>query len=1079
MLLRTCARFLFLLICLLLCRLTNLAAQDHTMWTNLGIYGGNVQDLAVDPENPARIYASTYLGRGLYRSQDGGATWQALEMDNTLIGEDTFHEQAVYAVAVAPSNPDIVWAAHNYWVAKSIDGGETWTHIRNSSIQRDCTDCGGSGDDWRFCKAVAILPGNPDVVYVGTGGAYGSDAGGAVYVTTDGGATWSKLNQGVNLDYGVEDLAIDPVDPDIIWAVTNSNGYGGAFDGTVYRSTNGGQDFEGIQPKPATGGILGVAPKPDDTGTAFVTCGYGIVQLNFDGFQWQASYPVIESRLSTDAAFAPSDAHIIYASWQCPVSWGGDGLPKISRGVFDGGAWTWETFEVDPQNATALNCLAVHPADAGIVFGGDNSLGPFLSLDDAQTWTPINQGLDAVIVYDVDVESSHTAHMLAASGSGLYERMDAASPWVRRHNGVFRAAGFLPSSGSAYLGGGYGYVSRTTDNGATWSYSNSLGYVFVHDIAVDPLDTDRVYITTGHYGRQVQRSLDGGATFSAVLDGANQDGQAYSMNKVVIDPHDRLHLLAAGGNFYSPYVQGDLWESPDGGDTWQRTGLTDITVNAVLVDPRDPDILYAGCGYSQNDVEPLVKTTDAGDTWQAMTVGLPNARRALYSIWGPSGRDALFAVGDWGILLRFDGEAWEVHQDDAWATLYGVFGLSPSDVYAVGDSGRIVHYDGQTWQPMISNTADTLYKVWAADAHNVYAVGSGGIILHYDGSDWSRMSSPTSQDLYEVRGITADQVFAAGVGGTLLYYDGQSWQAMTSGTGANLDALWPLGPGDVFCAGDDGVILHYDGSDWSTMPSNTGEDLWGLWGSGSDDVYAAGPGGLLLRYDGRQWVQVDHDPEHPYHEIWGMGPARLYLTDDLGGIWRYDGREITAVREQGTYNRSVTDLAFHRQDPDIIYAATVMAGVYITPNQAADWLNLGTPSSRVHALAAGSLYAATGGGMYQLTGTGVLTGTVSDADTLLGIDDARVTTDLGHQCRSVDGLYMMVLPAGLFDVYALADHYDLAAAENVTVTGSDVTRQDFALIPGGHVHPAGNQGGNGGAGSSGGGGYCFIGTLVE
>ena len=230
-----CLRFLFLACCLMLISVPELVAQDHLMWTNLGIYGGYVQDLAVDPQNPSRIFAATYLGRGLYLSVDGGASWQALEMAETVPGEDTFNEQAVYAVAVAPSNPQVVWVAHNRWVAKSIDGGLTWTHITNSSMQADCATCGGAADAWRLCLSIAIHPTNPDMVWVGTGGPASSDAGGAVYATTDGGLSWSKLNQGHDLDYRVEDLAVSALHPDTLWAVTNSNGYGGAFDGTAYR----------------------------------------------------------------------------------------------------------------------------------------------------------------------------------------------------------------------------------------------------------------------------------------------------------------------------------------------------------------------------------------------------------------------------------------------------------------------------------------------------------------------------------------------------------------------------------------------------------------------------------------------------------------------------------------------------------------------------------------------------------------------------------------------------------------------------------------------------------------------------
>jgi len=113
--------------------------------------------------------------------------------------------------------------------------------------------------------------------------------------------------------------------------------------------------------------------------------------------------------------------------------------------------------------------------------------------------------------------------------------------------------------------------------------------------------------------------------------------------------------------------------------------------------------------------------------------------------------------------------------------------------------------------------------------------------------------------------------------------------------------------------------------------------------------------------------------------------------------------------------------------------------------------------------------------MYQLTGTGVLTGEVSDAQTLLPIATAEVLTDLGQHCRSISGIYMMVVPAGIYDTFALAENYDMAVNENVTVVGSDVTRQDFNMVAGTSVGPAGNTTDPGG--SSSGGGYCFIGTI--
>jgi photosystem II stability/assembly factor-like uncharacterized protein len=1074
----TCCRTLLFTFWFFLSFIATLSAQDHSMWSNLGIYGGHVQDIAIDPATPSRIFAATYMGRGLYLSSDSGQTWQPVEIDSHFDAEFTFNEQSVYAVAIAPSDPNIVWAAHNYWVDRSADGGATWTPILNRGMQRDCATCGGAGDDFRLCLTIAIHPTNPDIVYVGTAGAQATDDGGAVYQTTDGGGSWNKLNQGVNLDFRVEDIAIMPNNPDIVWAVTNSNGYGGSYDGTVYRSDDGGQHFTSIDPKPATGGILAVAPKPDNPDVVFVGGGYGVVQLTYEDGLWNASYPLTGCAMAQEVVFAPSDADTMYGCWMTPITWGGDGLPKLSRGVFDGSDWNWETVIADPQIVSTLSSLAVHPTDADIVFGGDYSLGMLVTRDHGLSWTPINEGLDAVRVYDVDVDPDQTAHMLAASGSGLYERMDAASAWIRRHNGIFKAVGFHPSDVNAYFGGGNGYVARTIDSGATWDYSNSLGGVFVLDIAVDPVDTARIYITTGQYGRQVMRSLDGGDLFEAVLDGVNRDGQDYSMNKVVIDPHDRMHLLAAGGNFYIPKVNGDLWESPDGGDTWRRTGLTDTIVNAVLVDPRDPNLIYAGCGHSYNyEDEPLFKSTDGGTTWVPATSGMPSGRRELISMWGSSDPNILYAVGNHGFILRYNGASWELQPGNTGEEFYGVFGLLPNDVYAVGDLGMILHFNGQSWQPMVSNTTRTLKSIWAADGNHVFAAGEAGILLFYDGAQWSPMTSPTSENIQQVRGLAADNVFAAGAGGTLLHFDGSQWQSMASGTGADLAALWPVSALDVYCAGDDGVILHYGGSAWSPMQSNSSSDIKGLWGGGADDIFAAGRDGSLLHYDGRQWEPVDLDPLRPYNAIWGLAADRVYLADDLGGVWLYDGREITAIREQGSYDRSVTSLALHRDHPDILYAASMRAGVYISPNQGGNWLNLGAPSHSVYALASGSLYAATGAGMYQLTGTGVLTGQVSDADTLLGIDDASVVTDLGHQCRSIDGgTYMMVVPSGIFDLFALADNYGMVTTENVTVAASDVTRQDFALEPGTNHDPEHDPDDDA---SADGGGYCFIDTVMQ
>ena len=66
-------------------------------WTNLGLYGGQIYDIAIDPNNPDKMFAGIYCGDGLFVSTDGGNSWSAVELLNQLAGEDTFRNHAVWS----------------------------------------------------------------------------------------------------------------------------------------------------------------------------------------------------------------------------------------------------------------------------------------------------------------------------------------------------------------------------------------------------------------------------------------------------------------------------------------------------------------------------------------------------------------------------------------------------------------------------------------------------------------------------------------------------------------------------------------------------------------------------------------------------------------------------------------------------------------------------------------------------------------------------------------------------------------------------------------------------------------------
>lgn len=759
---------------LLLAPLPSLSfAQDVDVYTNLGLNGGQIVSLAIDPSNPDKMFAGSQLGDGLFLTNDGGASWQAVETNGSDPGEDDFKNQRVYAIKFASSNAQVVWVAHNFWAEKSTDGGVTWTHILNSAMQRDCVACGGTGDDFRFTMSLAIDPADNQIVYAGTAGPLNTYAGGAVYKTVDGGATWEKMNLGSNFDFAVVDIAIDPNDSDVIWIVTSSFGFGG-FGGTLYRSGDGGETWSSIfSLTPFGGAFLTLAVKPNDSNTVFTGSGFGLIAHTFDGVQWNFAQPVPGSALVNDISFDPQDADTLYIDWLTPVAWGGDGIGKVGRST-DGGT-TWETFALPAfPDALSFFPLSIHPSDSEILFAGDVNLGVYKSTDHGQSWAQVNNGINAVIVYDVAIDPRDSTHILAGTISGVYEKK-ALTDWTRLTSLTTRSLKFDPNDSQIIYAGVEGFLGKTIDGGLNWTYSNLLGNGnnYVSDIAIDTTNTDSIYIAVAgnDYG-EIARSTDGGNIFTKVLDGVNQANENYAFNAVALDPADSQHIFAGGGNYFAPLIVGDLWESVDGGDNWSRTDLQNTIVNALLVNPQDSDIIYAGTGYSAGTDTPIYKSTDGGATWTPSFSGIPGA-----------------------------------------------------------------------------------------------------------GSNWN----------------------------------------------------------------------------------------------------------------------------------------------------------------------SVTDLEFQRQNTSVVYASTNRQGVYISPNQARDWVNLGTPKYDVFAIATSSLYSATQGGLLQLTGTGLIYGFVEDSFSQLNVDGAMVFTDGGALTISVNGEYMMVSPAGIFEVTAIADGYANTTVENVTVIGGDVTRPDIAM----------------------------------
>ncbi len=299
-----------------------------------------------------------------------------------------------------------------------------------------------------------------------------------------------------------------------------------------------------------------------------------------------------------------------------------------------------------------------------------------------------------------------------------------------------------------------------------------------------------------------------------------------------------------------------------------------------------------------------------GSKWMAMSSG---ATTNLQGVWGTSGSD-VFAVGEYGTILHYDGSTWSAMSSGTTQHIFGLCGISSNNVFAVGYTGTILHYDGASWSTMSSGTAQHLYGVWGSSGSDVFAVGHTGTILHYDGASWSAMSSGTTQILYDVSGISGSDVFIAGYNGTILHYDGSSWNSMSSNTAQNLTGVWGDTGNDVFAVGFSGTIFHYDGSSWSAMSSGTTKILRGVWGTSGGDVFAVGENCTIPHFNGSSWSIMNNGTTQHLYGIWGSSDSDVFAMGYNGTILHYDGADWntmssgTAQILRGVWGSSSSDV---------------------------------------------------------------------------------------------------------------------------------------------------------------------------
>ena len=296
-------------------------------------------------------------------------------------------------------------------------------------------------------------------------------------------------------------------------------------------------------------------------------------------------------------------------------------------------------------------------------------------------------------------------------------------------------------------------------------------------------------------------------------------------------------------------------------------------------------------------VLPKAETVQAAsDAWEWQ--GPLSEGKHIYGIWGSSASD-IFAVGQSGVILHYDGSDWATMDSGTSTDLFGIWGTSASDVFVVGNTATILHYNGSGWSAVASGLPQSseynLFCIWGSSSTDIYAGSSGGKIIHYDGSDWTSGGTGIGGIILDIWGTSATDVFATSSWGNILHYNGTDWSEMdsplTPGSNQNLYGVWGSSSSDVFAVGRNSVALHYDGTGWTQMDTSAISNiiLQSVWGSGSGDVFAVGNYGTVIHYNGVSWTAMPSTLKLYIYDVWGSSGSNVLAVGDYGAIIRYNG----------------------------------------------------------------------------------------------------------------------------------------------------------------------------------------------
>ncbi len=650
---------------------------------NIGPFrGGRAMTVAGVRQDPHVYYMGTT--GGVWKTVNAGASWQP-------VSDDDFGSAAVGALAVAPSDPNVVFAgmgespfrniasSQGDGVYRSTDAGRSWQHV-------------GFGDV-RQIGEIRIHPQDPETIWVAAqGNTYAPGDDGGIFRSRDGGDTWTRVLEPLNETTGAVDLALDMANPRILYAAMWDNRRtawalrsGGPGSG-IWRSTDGGDSWERLtEDLPEGMGKIGVAASPARAGLV-----WAIVEAEGD-----------------DGGLYRSDD-------------GGDSWSQVNdERVLRARSWYYMHVFADPNDADTvyvLNAPFMKSVDGGKTFTrvdvphGDNHYlwinpdnsdwminandgGANVSFDGGATWSrQDNQPTAQFYRVNADNEFEYRVYGGQQDNSTVAIRSRSRDGSIGRDDWEIHAGcesahiAFDPDNprytyAGCYLGLISEFDTETRTARSVKAYeeigigqpASEYRYRFNWNapIVVSQHDPDVIY----HAANVLLKSTDRGFSWREVSpdltrDEADKQGRGagpYTNENVEVyntifalaeSPHDAATLWAGTDD-------GRLHLTRDGGASWAEVtprGVGRGMINAIDVSPHAPGVAYVvAMKYKEGDNAPYVyRTGDYGRRWQLISGGLPQAHFARVVREDPERRGLLFAGMERGLFVSFDdGASWE------------------------------------------------------------------------------------------------------------------------------------------------------------------------------------------------------------------------------------------------------------------------------------------------------------------------------------------------------------------------------------------------------------------------------------